>query len=137
MPPSGPSVVALPQRGESLDQFQQNDYACRDYANRSTNSSGAAQAATTNSVNSTALGTLGGAALGVGGYAAGPMMLAAALRGLPTIVFEPNAEPGFTNRVLARMASLHPGSLRAFLDRRWRKIAPKKLVKERDKAEAE
>jgi hypothetical protein len=64
MPPSGPSVVALPQRGESLDQFQQNDYACRDYANRSTNSSGAAQAATTNSVNSTALGTLGGAALG-------------------------------------------------------------------------
>jgi len=43
------------------------------------------------------------AALGVGGYAAGPMMLAAVLRGLPTVVFEPNAEPGFTNRVLARM----------------------------------
>jgi len=43
------------------------------------------------------------AALGVGGYAAGPMMLAAVLRGLPTIVFEPNAEPGFTNRVLARI----------------------------------
>jgi hypothetical protein len=38
--------------------------------------------------------------------------------------------------VLARMASLHPGSLRNFLDRRWRKIAPKKLVKERDAAEA-
>src|ERR1039458_5144423 len=45
------------------------------------------------------------AALGVGGYAAGPMMLAAMLRGLPTIVFEPNAEPGFTNRVLARLAT--------------------------------
>jgi len=45
------------------------------------------------------------AALGVGGYAAGPMMLAAALRGLPTVVFEPNAEPGFTNRVLARIAT--------------------------------
>jgi UDP-N-acetylglucosamine--N-acetylmuramyl-(pentapeptide) pyrophosphoryl-undecaprenol N-acetylglucosamine transferase len=44
------------------------------------------------------------AALGVGGYAAGPVMLAAVLRGLPTVVFEPNAEPGFTNRVLARMA---------------------------------
>ena len=40
-------------------------------------------------------------ALGVGGYAAGPVMLAAVLRGLPTVVFEPNAEPGFTNRVLA------------------------------------
>jgi hypothetical protein len=39
--------------------------------------------------------------------------------------------------VLARMASLHPGSFRNFLDRRWRKIAPKKAVKERDKAEAE
>jgi len=45
------------------------------------------------------------AALGVGGYAAGPMMLAAVLRGLPTMVFEPNAEPGFTNRVLARIVS--------------------------------
>ena len=45
------------------------------------------------------------AALGVGGYAAGPMMLAAVLRGLPTVVFEPNAEPGFTNRVLARIVT--------------------------------
>ena len=41
------------------------------------------------------------AALGVGGYAAGPMMLAAALTGTPTVIFEPNAAPGFTNRVLA------------------------------------
>lgn len=34
--------------------------------------------------------------------------------------------------VLARIETLHPGSLRNFLDRRWRKIAPKKLVKEFD-----
>jgi UDP-N-acetylglucosamine--N-acetylmuramyl-(pentapeptide) pyrophosphoryl-undecaprenol N-acetylglucosamine transferase len=32
-------------------------------------------------------------------------MLAAVLRGLPTVVFEPNAEPGFTNRVLAKIAT--------------------------------
>jgi hypothetical protein len=32
--------------------------------------------------------------------------------------------------VLARIATLHPGSLKAFLDRRFRKIAPKKLLKE-------
>jgi hypothetical protein len=38
--------------------------------------------------------------------------------------------------VLARIATLHPGSLAAFLERRWRKIAPKKLVKERDAAQA-
>ncbi len=38
--------------------------------------------------------------------------------------------------VLARMASLHPGSFRNFLERRWRRIAPKKLVKERDAAMA-
>ncbi|MEJ0064045.1 MAG: hypothetical protein WDM85_00425 [Caulobacteraceae bacterium] len=31
--------------------------------------------------------------------------------------------------VLARMATLHPGSFRNFLERRWRKIAPKKAVK--------
>ena len=64
LPPSGPSMVALPRSGEPLGQFQQDDYACRDYANRSTDPNAAAQAATTNSVNSAALGTLGGAAVG-------------------------------------------------------------------------
>jgi hypothetical protein len=39
--------------------------------------------------------------------------------------------------VLARIDDLHPGSLTAFLERRWRKVAPKKLVKERDAAQAE
>jgi len=34
--------------------------------------------------------------------------------------------------VLARRERLHPGSFRAFLERRWRKIAPKKAVKEWD-----
>ena len=38
--------------------------------------------------------------------------------------------------VLARMGSLHPGSFRNFLDRRWRKIAPKKIVKAHDAASA-
>lgn len=45
------------------------------------------------------------AALGVGGYASGPMMLAAWMARVPSVVFEPNAEPGFTNRVLARLAT--------------------------------
>jgi hypothetical protein len=64
VPPSGPSIVALPRSGEPLNQFQQDDYSCRDYAYRSTNATGASQAATTNSVNSAAIGTLGGAAVG-------------------------------------------------------------------------
>src|SRR6185312_15776556 len=38
--------------------------------------------------------------------------------------------------VLARMATLHPGSFRNFLARRWKKIAPKKLVKEWEAAQA-
>jgi UDP-N-acetylglucosamine--N-acetylmuramyl-(pentapeptide) pyrophosphoryl-undecaprenol N-acetylglucosamine transferase len=45
------------------------------------------------------------AALGVGGYASGPMMLLAALHRIPNVVFEPNVEPGFTNRILARLAT--------------------------------
>lgn len=44
------------------------------------------------------------AAFGVGGYAAGPMLLAAWLAGVPNIIFEPNAEPGLTNKLLARLA---------------------------------
>jgi len=44
-------------------------------------------------------------AFGVGGYASGPMILAARLHGVPTMIFEPNVEPGFTNRVLASLAN--------------------------------
>jgi UDP-N-acetylglucosamine--N-acetylmuramyl-(pentapeptide) pyrophosphoryl-undecaprenol N-acetylglucosamine transferase len=40
------------------------------------------------------------AVLGVGGYAGGPVVLAAAVMGVPTVILEPNAKPGFTNRVL-------------------------------------
>ena len=43
-------------------------------------------------------------AFGVGGYAAGPMLLATWLRGIPNVIFEPNAEPGLTNKILARLA---------------------------------
>jgi UDP-N-acetylglucosamine--N-acetylmuramyl-(pentapeptide) pyrophosphoryl-undecaprenol N-acetylglucosamine transferase len=43
-------------------------------------------------------------AFGVGGYAAGPMLLATWLRGIPNVIFEPNAAPGLTNKVLSRLA---------------------------------
>jgi UDP-N-acetylglucosamine--N-acetylmuramyl-(pentapeptide) pyrophosphoryl-undecaprenol N-acetylglucosamine transferase len=38
--------------------------------------------------------------LGIGGYAGGPVVLAAALLSIPTMVLEPNAHPGLTNRLL-------------------------------------
>jgi UDP-N-acetylglucosamine--N-acetylmuramyl-(pentapeptide) pyrophosphoryl-undecaprenol N-acetylglucosamine transferase len=40
------------------------------------------------------------AVLGIGGYAGGPVTLLAALFGVRAILLEPNARPGFTNRVL-------------------------------------
>jgi UDP-N-acetylglucosamine--N-acetylmuramyl-(pentapeptide) pyrophosphoryl-undecaprenol N-acetylglucosamine transferase len=42
-----------------------------------------------------------GLVIGVGGYSAGPVVLAAALRGIPTLLLEQNAVPGLTNRLLA------------------------------------
>lgn len=38
----------------------------------------------------------------MGGYAAGPPVMAALLRGVPVVVMEPNAVPGFTNRKIGR-----------------------------------
>ena len=38
--------------------------------------------------------------------------------------------------VLARIETLHPGSFRNFLERKWREIAPKKWVKDYDAAKA-
>ncbi|HZR58960.1 MAG TPA: undecaprenyldiphospho-muramoylpentapeptide beta-N-acetylglucosaminyltransferase [Terriglobales bacterium] len=43
--------------------------------------------------------------IGVGGYASGPVMMAAILSRLPTLVFEPNYVPGFANRLVARWVS--------------------------------
>ena len=40
--------------------------------------------------------------IGAGGYVSGPVLLAASLMGLPTLVMDSNALPGWTNRVLAR-----------------------------------
>jgi UDP-N-acetylglucosamine--N-acetylmuramyl-(pentapeptide) pyrophosphoryl-undecaprenol N-acetylglucosamine transferase len=40
--------------------------------------------------------------IGVGGYSSGPVVLMAAVRGIPTMVLEQNAVPGLTNRLLAR-----------------------------------
>jgi len=40
--------------------------------------------------------------LGVGGYSSGPVLIAAWMRRVPTIIHEANAFPGVTNRVLAK-----------------------------------
>jgi UDP-N-acetylglucosamine--N-acetylmuramyl-(pentapeptide) pyrophosphoryl-undecaprenol N-acetylglucosamine transferase len=41
----------------------------------------------------------------MGGYVAGPPVLAAILRRVPVVVMEPNAVPGFTNRSISRLVS--------------------------------
>ena len=43
--------------------------------------------------------------IGVGGYSSGPVVLAAAVRRIPTMLLEQNAVPGLTNRLLARVVS--------------------------------
>lgn len=43
--------------------------------------------------------------VGTGGYACGPVVLAAVARRVPTLIHEQNAFPGLTNRVLARFVS--------------------------------
>ena len=39
--------------------------------------------------------------MGVGGYVSGPLLAVAAVSGVPTLILEPNAEPGLTNRWLS------------------------------------
>ena len=41
--------------------------------------------------------------VGVGGFASGPVLMLAAVRGYPTMLLEQNALPGITNRLLARV----------------------------------
>jgi UDP-N-acetylglucosamine--N-acetylmuramyl-(pentapeptide) pyrophosphoryl-undecaprenol N-acetylglucosamine transferase len=44
--------------------------------------------------------------LGVGGYASGPVLLAARLRGIPTAIQEQNASAGVTNRILGHLVRI-------------------------------
>jgi hypothetical protein len=71
-PPSGPTVVAMPRSGESLDQFQAHDLACRNYVQTQTAPPEATQAAANRSavgsaVVGTAVGASAGALLGAAG----------------------------------------------------------------------
>lgn len=43
-------------------------------------------------------------AIGVGGYASGPLLFAAASAGVPTVIQEQNSYPGVTNKILAKRA---------------------------------
>lgn len=43
-------------------------------------------------------------AIGVGGYASGPLLMAAQLSGIPTLIQEQNSYAGVTNKILARRA---------------------------------
>ncbi len=60
--------------------------------------------------------------IGVGGYASGPAMLAAVLRRVPTLAFEPNVVPGLANRAVAKFvtaAAVHfPETARYFRNSR-------------------
>src|SRR5215207_5131899 len=42
--------------------------------------------------------------IGVGGYSSGPIAVAAWLRRVPVLLHEQNAQPGLTNRLVARVA---------------------------------
>ena len=44
-------------------------------------------------------------AIGVGGYASGPMLFAASLNGVPTLIQEQNSYPGITNKILSKKAT--------------------------------
>lgn len=44
-------------------------------------------------------------AIGVGGFASGPLLYVANLRGIPTLVQEQNSYPGITNKLLAKKAN--------------------------------
>ena len=81
--------------------------------------------------------------IGTGGYVCGPVVLAAALKKIPTLIHEQNAYPGITNRILSRFASqvvvTFPESVRHFPERSEVKltglpIRPEILTADREKA---
>lgn len=58
-----------------------------------------------------------GAVVGIGGYASGPTVAAAALAGYPTAIVEQNVIPGFTNKILARLVRRIYAPMKEAVDR--------------------
>jgi hypothetical protein len=64
VPPSAPTVMALPKQGEDFGQFRAHDASCRDYASSQIGYGAGADQATRDAVGSAAVGTAVGAAAG-------------------------------------------------------------------------
>lgn len=64
------------------------------------------------------------AVIGVGGYASGPVVLAARLRGIPTAICEQNSIPGLTNKILGKLVN----SVFLSFDESKRFFKPSKIV---------
>jgi UDP-N-acetylglucosamine--N-acetylmuramyl-(pentapeptide) pyrophosphoryl-undecaprenol N-acetylglucosamine transferase len=64
------------------------------------------------------------AVIGVGGYASGPVVLAAKLRGIPTAICEQNSIPGLTNKLLGKVVR----NVFLSFDESKRFFKPKKIV---------
>ncbi len=69
LPPEGPSVMTLPGRGQSFDQFRADDAGCRSYARHAIGMTNPGAAGVESGVASAAVGTAIGATVGaaVGG----------------------------------------------------------------------
>ena len=79
-PPTGPSVMALPAKGKSFEQFQQDDATCQQFASSRIGNGSPQQAATESGVSSAMIGTFLGAAAGaLIGAAAGDPAIGAAI----------------------------------------------------------
>jgi hypothetical protein len=78
--PHGPSVMVLPGTGKSFDQFQTDDWVCRQWASQQTGGATTQKAATETTVTGAAIGTAVGAAVGAAiGAAAGSAATGAAV----------------------------------------------------------
>jgi hypothetical protein len=62
--PAGPTVMVLPGQGKAFDQFQTDDYACRQWATQQSGTSEQSDVSTRNTVGGAVIGTLLGAAAG-------------------------------------------------------------------------
>jgi len=79
-PPTGPSVMALPAKGKSFEEFQHDDAVCKEFAAQQIGYGSPAETANTSAINSALVGTAVGAAAGaaIGAAAGNPALGAAA-----------------------------------------------------------
>jgi outer membrane murein-binding lipoprotein Lpp len=123
--PTGPTITSVPPSGKNLTQFQNEDYACRNYAQQAVAYPAATQRTASNGVATAAIGTgIGAAAGALFGAVAGNAGAGAAIGAGVGLLGGSAAAAGQTRRAAGSLQEIYNNAYAQCMTSRGNGIVP-------------